>query len=192
MFQSSVKILAFFVFASLCLAIWYFAERKETQVQGEADVSEVVFRRILEMPDLTQHPEGRGVCIRDEQNRFDQSFLKRFREKYPELKLARNTPSQTDTPPAPKGRKCEITIWVDEIRWLNPFEVDVRAGYYCGVFCAYGADFHLRRAGWGWYIDSISGAILSDLTGPPMPSKSGTLEDLAAIAKVSTWKLIAS
>ena len=167
MFQPSVKIWAILPFASLCLGIWYFAGRRETQIQREADISEVVFRRHLEMPDLSQRPGGRGVCIRDEQNRFDQRFLKRFREKYRELKLARNAPShQADFPPAPKGRLCEITIPVDEIRWLHPSEVDVRAGYDCGVICACGTDFHSRRAGWGWYRDSISGAILSGLTGP--------------------------
>ena len=49
-----------------------------------------------------------------------------------------------------------MTIWVGEID--------------CGPLCAYGAHFHLRRAGWGWYVESYSDAFISELTRPAKQS----------------------
>ncbi len=63
-----------------------------------------------------------------------------------------------------------MTIWVGEIYWFNPSEVNVDAGYYCGPLCAYGGHFHLRRAGWGWYVESSSDAYISELKRPAMQS----------------------
>jgi hypothetical protein len=164
MTQLPAKIWASIVFALVCLLGLCFAARRQTQPQSEADIAEVVFRRLLDMPDLSHSPNGDGVCISDERHRFDSRFLKRF-QAFPGLRLAQSRPqpkASTET----NQRRCEITISVGEIRWLNPSEVAVSGGYYCGMLCGYWADFELRRSGWGWHVVTSYDKIISQARLP--------------------------
>jgi hypothetical protein len=167
MSQPSIKFWAALFFGVVCLAAWLFLGCRESRTQREEDISEVVFRRLLEMPDVRRSPSGTGVCILNEQRRFDSKFLGRFKNGFPGLSLTRQAQFQSLQEKLPKEpAKCEITIWVGDIRSLNSSDVDVDAGYNCGPLCAYGGHFHLRRAGWGWYVESVSDSYIAGLTGP--------------------------
>lgn len=87
MCQPSIKVWASFLFAVVCLAAWYFAGRRESHTQREADIAEVAFRRLLEMPDLSHRPNATSVCIANDQQRFDAKFPARFQNRYPAFKV---------------------------------------------------------------------------------------------------------
>ncbi len=164
MHQRFIKLGAFFSLASFCLALWFFFGQSESRAQREKDVYEAVFRRLMELPDVGYYPRGDGVCISDDQNRFDSQFLNRFHGQFPGLRLAARPVGQQapNTAKRPSGKQCKILISAGKIIWVNAREATVDGGYYCGMLCAWGGQFHVRRAGWGWYVDSTTESFISN------------------------------
>jgi hypothetical protein len=152
--------------------LWLVSSR-ESRVQSEADISEAVFRQLLEMPDLTDLPDGNGVCVSNGSHRFDSKFLDRFRNTFPAVRLTldREYQQKAVAPTDKPSEKCRIVIQIQEIRWQSSSDVNVTAGYNCGPLCTYGGSFHLRRAGWGWYVDSASNNYISHLIRPRTKSR---------------------
>ena len=157
--QFSVKLWASALLATVFLGLFYLLEPRQSREQKEIDVSEAVFRKLLEMPDVSRFPQGKGVCIANQEQRFDSRFLQRFQSTLPGLRLGVSNPTKVQMNQTQD--KCEITLFVSTFYWFSSTEVELDAGYYCGLLCAYGGSFHVRRAGWGWHVDSLSDRFVS-------------------------------
>ena len=157
--KPSLKLCASTVFAAALLITLYLVRNKDSQSEKELDVSEAVFMKLLEMPDVSQYELGKGVCISNEENRFNSAFVKRFASRYPKLTLAAKKDSGIATDPILP--KCKILLAVGEFHWLSSAVVDVDGSYYCSPLCGLGARFEVRRKAWGWQVESMTPAYIS-------------------------------
>jgi hypothetical protein len=166
MFRPSIRFCASALFAVASAALFFFLGARETQTQKEASVAEAVFRKLLEMPDVNGFPEGRGVCISDDERRFGPNFVRRFEPRFPGLRYS-GRPSVKSGPNPHSVTKCEIFLSVGKISWRDSRDADVEGGYYCGLTCAWGGRFHVRRSGWGWHVDEVNPMFISELWNHP-------------------------
>jgi hypothetical protein len=157
MFQPSTRFWASALFAILCFVFLYVGRTRETRIQREADISEAVFRKLLETPDVSNYSRASGVCISNKKRRLNSTFLRRFKEKFPRQAWAGDPPLTVDL----KAPKCAVVLSLAEIHWLSDTEVNVEGGYACGTMCGFSANFHVRRGGWGWYVDEINPIFIS-------------------------------
>jgi hypothetical protein len=161
-----------FKFAGLLLARLlfacgsYLAIPRPEDCEQEENISEAVFKQLLQMSEPQEYVQHNAVFISKEDLCFEDKFLARFSEQHNSVKLANHGSIlwKNGAPFDARSGAPAIILHIGKVHWLNWRSVDVPAEYDCGVLCGYSAVFHLYRIGWKtWSVDSVSGRTISIL-----------------------------
>jgi hypothetical protein len=151
------------LFAFAILVFLYFVSGHESQAAKRSAIYEAVLRSLLDKPDIRNRRPQDTVCIANDKNLLDRNVIQRLDGNSFQLAWLASSgyKSRHSASPGAEGARCDAIHYVGEIRWQNWNEADVTAGYGCGTLCAYVGIFHVRRTGWGWYVESVGDSLIS-------------------------------